>query len=128
MEEQIKETGKYLRTTILEMPKMAEISKVDDLYEYHLEPPDRLLLLLRQIICGKSDIQSEAQERRIMSVAEDVISCTSKGSVKPQKHILMGLGIKSMTGSKKIVKALNRFGHSIDYCTIKNMKLNLQRI
>ena len=39
--------------------------------------------------------------------------------LKPMKHIVMGMGVKSMTGSKKLVTALNRFGYCINYTLIQ---------
>ena len=35
--------------------------------------------------------------------------------MKPSKHVAMGLGLKSMTGSRKVIEMMNHFGHSIGY-------------
>ena len=35
--------------------------------------------------------------------------------IKPGKHLLIGPGMKSITGSRKVIDILNRLGHSISY-------------
>ena len=52
----------------------------------------------------------------INSVSEDIIFAISNGVVRPVKHCLLGLGVKSMSGSEKLINVLNHFGHSIGYC------------
>ena len=42
---------------------------------------------------------------------------TTRARIKPGKHLCMGLALKSMTGSQKVVEILNRFGHSVGYHT-----------
>ena len=45
--------------------------------------------------------------------------------MKPSKHICLGLGIKSMTGSRKVVEMLNHFGHCINYHKVEEIETNL---
>ena len=61
----------------------------------------------------------------INSVSEDVIFAISNGVVKPAKHCLLGLGVKSMTTSAKLINVLNHFGHSIGYCKAEELETNL---
>ena len=49
----------------------------------------------------------------------------TRGLVKPQKHLLLGLGVKSMTGSKKVLNILNRLGHCISYTTEEEIETEL---
>ena len=49
----------------------------------------------------------------------------TRGLVKPQKHLLLGLGVKSMTGSKKVLNILNRLGHCISYTTAEEIETEL---
>ena len=53
----------------------------------------------------------------LFSVCADVMFAVSRGRFKPGKHLNMGLGIKSMTGSRKVLDVLNHMGHSISYHT-----------
>ncbi len=74
------------------------------------------------LITGSMQDCTEKDERRIQSLADDILFCVTKGVIKPQKHIVLGMGIKSLTGSKKVVTLLNRFGHSINYSTVEELE------
>ena len=54
-------------------------------------------------------------KRQVLSIGQDMIYCVSKGSVRTPKHIGLAVSIEHMTGSKKVVTMLNRFGHAINY-------------
>jgi hypothetical protein len=50
---------------------------------------------------------------------------TSRGRIKPVKHICLGLGLKSLTGSRRIVEVLNQFGHCNAYHTAYLLETDL---
>lgn len=52
---------------------------------------------------------------KIKSVCSDLIYIVSKGRVKPSKHLTLGMSMKSMTSSRKVLSILNRYGHTIGY-------------
>ena len=52
--------------------------------------------------------------RRILSLAQDIIYASSKGSFTP-KHIALAVTVKHLTGSKELIRVLNRFGHCVSY-------------
>ena len=64
----------------------------------------------------------DSVKRRIDSLSQDAIFCTSRGKVKPSKHLCVGLSIKSPTGSRKVVEILIHMGHSISYHTAESME------
>ena len=68
---------------------------------------------------------SERVERYIKSSADDAIFATTRGKLKPAKHLEIGLGIKSMTGSRKTLDILNHFGHSISYHVAESLETSL---
>lgn len=47
---------------------------------------------------------------------------TMNGNIKTSKHVCLGLTIKSLTNSKKIVDLLNRFGHCISYTALLELE------
>jgi hypothetical protein len=55
----------------------------------------------------------------------DVMFATSRGKIKPGKHLTMGLGMKSLTGSRKVINVLNRMGHSISYQIAEELETQL---
>ena len=58
-------------------------------------------------------------------MASDAIFNVTRGSVKLWKHVILGLGLTSLTGSKQIMQILNREGHCIDYNTTKGLETEL---
>ena len=50
---------------------------------------------------------------------------TTRGTLKPAKHLCLGLGLKSMTGSKKIINILNKFGHCVSYNIAEELETEL---
>ena len=64
---------------------------------------------------AKHQVQSEAKRRRVDSISQDIVFAAANGLVKPAKHLQMGIAMKSLTGSRKILEILNRLGHSVSY-------------
>ena len=54
-------------------------------------------------------------ERKTLSIAQDVIHCASNARIKLPKHIGLAMAVRQMTGSKQLVVLLNRMGHSSSY-------------
>lgn len=54
-------------------------------------------------------------ERCALSSVEDDAYKATKGKIKPAKHLLLGIALKSLTGSKKDNELLNHIGHCISY-------------
>ena len=58
-------------------------------------------------------------------MAQNVLYCATKGRVKPSKHPCLGLEMKSLTGSRKVVEILNRFGHSVSYNVAEGIEIEV---
>ena len=65
---------------------------------------------LPQSTCAKKE-----DERRVISIAQDIIHCSSHARVKVPKHIGLAMAIRHLTGSKQLVILLNRMGHCSSY-------------
>ena len=52
-------------------------------------------------------------------MSEDVVSAATPGLKKPQKHLVLGIALKSLTGSRKIIEIMNHLGHSASNHTIE---------
>ena len=66
-----------------------------------------------------------AKSYRITSISEDVVFAATSGRRRPAKHLQIGMTIKSLTGSKKVVSMLNRLGYCIKYNGIEELKTEL---
>ena len=61
-------------------------------------------------------------ERLSSCFAQDSIYNISNGAIKPTKHITLGIGMKSITGNKKVINVLNRLGYCLSYTKISEME------
>ena len=79
--------------------------------------PQALLDFFYTLYTGSSNVSStsDSVQRLIRSISNDVMFATTRGRIKPSKHISFGLGLKSSTGSRRVLEILNRFGHAISY-------------
>ncbi len=68
--------------------------------------PAELSEFYRILYTGSKDECNQRVERYVKSSAEDDIYKTTRGEVKPSKHMLLGMGLKSITGSEKFRKLL----------------------
>lgn len=84
--------------------------------------PTSLYNLLSWIIVGDDDIPTNGEkvpvksaddQRRILSIAQDILFCTRRGRVKPPKHVALPMAVYHLTRSTQLVSLLNGFGHGI---------------
>ena len=93
--------------------------------------PESLYLLLRLIVSSEDtesvfetpECPSSLDERRILIIGQDIVHSGSHGKVKTQNH----MAVRHLTGSKKIIKILNRMGHCASYDTVEIIGTALAR-
>ena len=119
-----------LRKDILHMSKhqeeLPETLSAESLHRGQGHIPETLHQFFTVLYTG-SDQQPdiEKMKRLEQSVSQDVIYATTRGRTKPGKHLTLGLGLKSMTGSRKVIEVLNRHGHCIGYHTAEIIETDL---
>ena len=87
--------------------------------------PAELSEFYRILYTGSNNAASQRVERYIRSSAEDDIYKTTHGAVKPSKLMLLGMGLKSITGSRKVQEIVNHFGHCIGYHTAEEYETQI---
>ena len=87
--------------------------------------PAELSEFYRILYTGSNNAASQRVERYIRSLADDDIYKTTHGAVKPSKHMLLGMGLKSITGSRKVQEIVNHFGHCIGYHTAEEYETQI---
>ena len=77
-----------------------------------IEIPDDLALFLTYLISGPDSRrgETESRSRRIKSIAQDLIFSVTGGVAKPAKHLILGLALKKLTSSRKLIDILNALG------------------
>ena len=68
---------------------------------------------------------SNSKRRRVDSLTQDVVFSATSGKKKPGKHLELGINLKSLTGSRKILDIMNRLGHCANYHTIEEVETSL---
>ncbi|KYN19744.1 hypothetical protein ALC57_07897 [Trachymyrmex cornetzi] len=56
------------------------------------------------------------------SFSEDAIYAVTSGKIKPSKHINLGITLKSLTSSKKILNIVNSYGHCCSYNVVEELE------
>ena len=108
----------------IELSKLPVQINTTDLLKGECEIPEILSNFYKILIGGlnRSRQKSQKNKRLVNSLSSDAIFSVTHGKTKPAKHLTLGLAIKSLTGSKKLVSLLNRFGHCCSYTIIEEME------
>ncbi len=77
------------------------------------EVPQQCIEFFSDVLCTDPERPTEKEARLALSLSSDLLYNVTKGHAKPAKHLCMGVGIKSITGSEKVCEILHRFGHCI---------------
>ena len=67
----------------------------------------------------------DADERKRLSLEQDVIHCTSHGQKKVPKHISLAMSVRHLIASRHIVTMLNRVGNCSSYDEIESVNSSL---
>ncbi|KAL7290743.1 hypothetical protein TKK_0015494 [Trichogramma kaykai] len=95
---------------------------IETLLTGECEIPKWLKLFWQTTLGGMNKRNSDRIERLSDCYSQDSIFSITKGNIKPRKQILLGVELKSMTGSKKVINILNRQGYCIGYSNILELE------
>ena len=115
----------HLRSLVMQLPKSRtpQSATVQNLKDCSPQIPEQLQVFFQFLLGGTSEQNNkEVLDRKVNALASDVIFNVSRATVKPWKHIAIGLGFSSLTGSKLAIQILNRMGHCISYIDAKGLE------
>lgn len=100
---------------------------VDNIIEGDCDIPKLLFDFVCNLIQGPDTRRKNCDEDyiRIKSLYSDIIYTITKGRIKPSKHLTLGLTIKSLTNSRKVLTMLNKYGHTINYNLAEEIETEL---
>ena len=78
--------------------------------------PELLEVLLKGLFSDGSN--SGRVKRKVNSIGQDIMFAATNGKLKTVKHIQLGIVLKRKTGSKDMIRCLNRLGHCLSYCEL----------
>ena len=115
-----------LRQDIFSIKKREPPDAIDDaeIARGECTIPDSILIFNETLLSGGSSRRRHIEKckRLTSSFAQDVIFGVTKGQVKLAKHLQLGIVLKSLTASRKILDIINRFGHSCSYNVIEEIE------
>jgi hypothetical protein len=79
-------------------------------------PPRLVFPFFEALIAGPNGERPQLPKvkQRINSTAQDAIFIVSNSRIVPSKHLSLGLAIKRLMGSIKVIQILNRIGHVLN--------------
>lgn len=127
---QVYYASKLLRNALLGVEQRIQWPLgVDDLDCENEIVPDIVYNMLVWLLHPKAQYSSKRVlnvpqhiHRTVLSLAQDMIHCVSKGRIKTPKHVALPVAVKSLTGSSEAVTILNRFGHGLSYSQIEELE------
>ncbi|GFS69366.1 hypothetical protein TNCV_4011741 [Trichonephila clavipes] len=86
--------------------------------------PQDLLNFYFTLIAGSNQKRKENSKcmRQVKSYCEDAVYGVHNGNVKTSKHIMLGISLKSLTSSRKIIDIIHRYGHCISYPVVEELE------
>lgn len=125
---QIKAVAFHIRQCIMNMrtrPLPKKNITLQDILCGECDIPVELNLLIGTLLKGPNGSKSTRKEKRIDCICHSIMFSMSNGSIKPATTLYLGLAMKSLTGSRKIVDILNRMGYSISYTVVEELETEL---
>ena len=111
---QIRDIAYTLRESIMnaERKPLPENLKLEDISKGEVDVPYLVTLFFQHLIGGPDSRRwrQDSKQRRISSLSQDAVFAATSGMKKPRKHLQLGVALKSLTGSKKVINMLNRMG------------------
>ncbi|KAL4702142.1 hypothetical protein ACJJTC_019418 [Scirpophaga incertulas] len=95
-----------------------------DIDDGEISVPQDLLDFYSTLIAGNNRRRKNNQKciRQVKSYCEDVVYSIYNGKIKTSKHIMLGMALKSLTSSRKIIDIIHRYGHCISYPGVEELE------
>jgi len=121
--------AQILRREILNIKKenLPENVSTEDLIKGECSLPDKLINFITHLV-GGPDIRrrnSDETRRKVESLASDLVYAVTNGRGKPSKQITLGITLKSLTSSRKVIDILNRYNQCTSYNVIEELEIEL---
>ncbi|XP_018358131.1 PREDICTED: uncharacterized protein LOC108757918 isoform X2 [Trachymyrmex cornetzi] len=137
LKENIRSVAAKLREEILNSTttKLPDDCTAEDLIRGECDNvPELLTCFLETLLWGdvSDHLSRKARENKrknndlaIFSLGQDLIYATSSHKIKTSKHITLGLAVKSLCNSKKIINLLSKYGHCCSYTILEELETEL---
>ena len=124
----ISKAAKIIRTEIQDKfrdnPLPTWSPSTEQLNSEVFRPPTNLLKLIETILTTSTNRASRSKKigRLTKSISQDIVFNCLQGKVLQSKHLLIGLGLHNLTGSRKVLDMLSK----LEYCINHNMVCDIE--
>ena len=89
--------------------------------------PPKLTQFFQYLICGPDSRRSKSDTKqcRIQLISQNVIIAASPGHKLLSEHLNLGVALKSLTGSRKVVEILNRYEDWANYHAVEEIEADI---
>lgn len=104
--------------------KLSDKVTTTDLIAGECDIPALLKTFYQTILRGYNYQRKNNSETELCSesLASDLIYAMTRGRIKPSKQIVLGMALKSLTSSKKVLNIINKLGHCVSYSVVKELE------
>ena len=97
--------------------------KLSDIEKGEVEIPELISIFFHNLIAGPDSRRWKGGRKAIRTqpLCEDVIFTATSGQTKPKKHLMLGMTMKNVTGSR----ILNKLSHCISYHTLEEIETEM---
>ena len=130
----LKLAAKILQNDIIakykENPTSTWPPTANDLESDKFKPPNSVIDFMKSVLSleNRSKETSVNMTRMAESFAQDLVFGVTRGKVLQLKHFLLALGLHSLSGSRKVIDIVSKFGHCLNYnlvCEIETSQAEL---
>lgn len=97
---------------------------VKDIVEGECDIPKELYVLIASLVQGPKKFDL-AKDIKISSICSSLLYVMSNGSIKHSACLSLGLTVKSLTSSRKMLNILNKMGFTINYSLAEEIETEL---
>lgn len=84
--------------------------------------PPLLFTFVKNLFSRRMKKLTDRCERHVFSICQDICYIVTNGQWKTPKHLLLGMSIRHITGSSKLIHFLNRLGHCASHSTLLELE------
>ena len=129
IKEKIRDVALVLREEIskTEERQLPDNLKIEDIQKGEVDIPELVELFFQNLRGGPDSRRWASNLKQIRTKLEQIVFAATGGLKKPQKHLMLGIALKGLTGSRKDVEVMNRLGDCISYHTMEEIKTEKQK-
>ena len=97
--------------------------KIEDIKRCEVTVPELVITFFENLGPDARRWESNFKKLTRKSMSEDAVFAATVGLKKLQKHLMLGITLKCLVGSRKVIEIMNRLGHCASYHTMEEVEI-----